>query len=169
MDETTMPGHQGKGGPPATRRGFLKIAGALAVGGAVPTITVRPAAATPADMQAAIAKVIGDAKVNVGKVKLDIPPLVENGNTVPCAVAVDSPMTPADYVKAIHVFNEKNPQPNVISARLGPRAGRASISTRMRLSDTQTVVAIAEMSDGSFWSDRVDVVITLGACLEDPI
>ena len=132
-------------------------------------IAVRPAAATPADMQAAIAKVIGDAKLNVGRVKLDIPPLVENGNTVPCAVTVDSPMTPTDHVKAIHVFNEKNPQPNVISATLGPRAGRASISTRIRLSDTQTVVAIAEMSDGSFWSDRVSVIITLGACLEDLI
>jgi sulfur-oxidizing protein SoxY len=167
MDETTIFGHQGNGGPPATRRGFLNIAGALAVGGAIPTIMMRPAAATPADMKAAIAMVIGDARLNVGKVKLDIPPLVENGNTVPCAVTVHSPMTPADYVKAIHVFNEKNPQPNVISAKLGPRAGRASISTRIRLSDTQTVVAIAEMSDGSFWSDRVDVIITLGACLED--
>ena len=169
MDETTLPGRQGEGGRPATRRDVLKFAGVLAVGGAVPTITVRPAAATPADMQAAIAKVIGDAKLNVGRVKLDIPPLVENGNTVPCAVTVDNPMTPTDYVKAIHVFNEKNPQPNVISARLGPRAGRAGISTRIRLSDTQTIVAIAELSDGSFWSDRVDVVITLGACLEDPI
>src|SRR5205823_13581216 len=141
--ETMMPGHQGEGGPPATRRGFLKIAGALAVGGAAPTITVRPAAATPADMQAAIAKVIGDAKVNVGKVKLEIPPLVENGNTVPCAVTVDSLMTPVDHVKTIHIFTEKNPQPNVISVRLGPRAGRASISTRMRLRDTQNVLAIA--------------------------
>jgi sulfur-oxidizing protein SoxY len=167
MDETTMPEHEG--GRFATRRDVLKIAGALAVGGVVPTVTVRPAAATPADMQAAIARVIGDAKVNVGKVKLEIPPLVENGNTVPCAVAVESPMTSANHVKAIHVFNEKNPQPNVISAKLGPRAGRASISTRIRLSDTQTVVAIAEMSDGSFWSGSVSVVITLGACLEDLI
>ena len=120
-------------------------------------------------MQAAIARVIGDAKLNAGRVKIEIPPLVENGNTVPCAVAVDSPMTATDYVKAIHVFNEKNPQANVISTRLGPRAGRASISTRIRLSDTQTVVAIAEMSDGSFWTDSISVVITVGACLENLI
>ena len=169
MDQTTMPGHAGESGRSATRREVLKLAGALALGGAISTITVRPATATPADMQAAIAKVVGDAKVKVGKVKLDIPPLVENGNTVPCAVTVDSPMTPTDHVKAIHVFNEKNPQPNAISVRLGPRAGRASISTRIRLSDIQTVVAIAEMSDGSFWSDRTEVIITLGACLEDLI
>ena len=80
--------------------------------------------------------------------KLDLPPLIENGNTVPLTVAVESPMTAADHVKAIHVFTEKNPQPNVVSVHLGPRAGRASIATRIRLADTQKVIAIAEMSDG---------------------
>jgi sulfur-oxidizing protein SoxY len=169
MDETTRLGGTGGAGPQATRRDVLRIAGALAVGGAVSAITVRPATATPAEMHAAIARVIGEAKLNVGRVKLDIPPLVENGNTVPCSVTVDSPMTAADHVKAIHVFNEMNPQPNAIGCTLGPRAGRAAISTRIRLSDTQTVVAIAEMSDGTFWSDSVNVIITLGACLEDPI
>ena len=153
----------------ATRRDVLKMAGAIAAGSTVVSLTVTPAAATPTEMQAALAKVIGDARLNFGKVKLEIPPLVENGNTVPCAVTVDSPMTPVDHVKTIHIFTEKNPQPNVISVRLGLRAGRARISTRMRLRDTQNVLAIAEMSDGSFWSDRVNVIITLGACLEDLI
>jgi sulfur-oxidizing protein SoxY len=151
-----------------TRRNVLRGAGVLALGcGIAPMLVTRPAAATPAAMQEAIAKVVGEAQVKVGKVTLDIPPLVENGNTVPCSVTVDSPMTKDDYVKAIHVFNEKNPQPNAISVHLGPRAGRASISTRIRLSDTQTVTAIAELSDGSFWSHSVEVLITLGACLED--
>ena len=158
-------------GPWTTRRDMLKAAGALAAGtigrGAGTILIVRPAAATPVTMQAAIRAVVGDSPVNKGKVTLDIPPLVENGNTVACSVAVDSPMTPTDYVRAIHVFNEKNPQPNVIGIHLGPRAGRASVATRIRLADTQRVVAIAELSDGSFWSDSVDVVITLGACLED--
>jgi sulfur-oxidizing protein SoxY len=81
-------------------------------------------------------------------------------------VSVDSPMTEADHVKAIHVFNEKNPQPNVLSIRLGPRAGKAAISSRIRLADSQTLTAIAEMSDGSFWSDEADVVVTLAACVE---
>ena len=81
-----------------------------------------------------------------------MPPLVENGNTVPMTVSVDSPMTAGDYVKSIHVFNEKNPQPNVGNFYLGPRAGRAQVSTRIRLADTQKVMAIAQMSDGSFWS-----------------
>jgi sulfur-oxidizing protein SoxY len=106
-------------------------------------------------------------RVALGRVKVDIPPLVENGNTVPLTVSVDSPMTEADHVKAIHVFTEKNPQPEVAAFHLGPRAGRARVATRIRLADTQTVVAIAELSDGSFWSARADVVVTLAACLED--
>jgi sulfur-oxidizing protein SoxY len=145
-----------------TRRQIL--AGAAGLGAA---LIVRPAQATPDDMKAAIRRVVGDAPIKPGKVKLNLPPLVENGNTVAMSVAVDSPMTAKDYVKAIHVFTEKNPQPNVISVKLGPRAGKAEIATRVRLADTQTVTAICEMSDGSFWSDHVEVIITLGACLED--
>jgi sulfur-oxidizing protein SoxY len=76
-------------------------------------------------------------------------------------------MTPADRVRAIHVFTEKNPLPNVVSVYLGPRAGRAAFSTRVRLVDTQTIVAVSQMSDGSFWSDSVEVVVTLSACLEE--
>jgi sulfur-oxidizing protein SoxY len=156
-------------GLPSTRREVMRFAGSLGLGSLLPSLLVRPAAATPASLKAAMAMVIGDAKLKVGRVKLEIPPLVENGNTVACAVAVESPMTETDYVKAIHVFNEKNPQPNVISVKLGPRAGRAAIATRIRLSDSQTVTAVAQMSDGSFWSTSVDVLITLGACLEDPL
>ncbi|HEU0062263.1 MAG TPA: SoxY-related AACIE arm protein [Hyphomicrobiaceae bacterium] len=153
----------------STRRELLWVAGTVALGGVLPSLAVQPAAATPASMKSAIAAVIGEATLNAGRVKLEIPPLVENGNTVACAVVVESPMTASDYVKAIHVFNEKNPQPNVISVKLGPRAGRPTIATRIRLSDSQTVTAIAEMSDGTFWSHSVDVLITLGACLEDPL
>jgi sulfur-oxidizing protein SoxY len=111
--------------------------------------------------------VVGDAPVRRGRVKLDLPPLIDNGNSVPLAVAVESPMTAADHVRAIHVFTEKNPQPNVVSAHLGPRAGRARLATRIRLADTGTVIAIAQMSDGSFWSDSAEVVVTLSACLEE--
>ena len=130
-------------------------------------LVARPARATPAGMQDAIGKVVGGARVNAGKVKLELPPLSENGNAVPLSVKIESPMTAADHVRAIHVFTEKNPQPDVVSFHLGPRAGRANVSTRIRLADTQTVVAICELSDGSFWSDRADVVVTLAACLED--
>jgi sulfur-oxidizing protein SoxY len=148
----------------ATRRGFLAAAGGM---GLALLAKPFPAEAAPEDMAQAIRKVCGDAEIKPGKIKLELPPLVENGNTVAMGVSVDSPMTPKDYVKAIHVFTEKNPQPNIISIQLGPRAGRASIATRVRLADTQKVVAICELSDGTFWSHGVDVIITLGACLED--
>jgi sulfur-oxidizing protein SoxY len=115
----------------------------------------------------AIRKVVGGAQVRQGKVKLDIPPLIDNGNTVPLSVAVESPMTEADHVKAIHVFTERNPQPYVLSVQLGSRAGRAHIATRARIGDTGAVTAIAQMSDGSFWSDSVKVIVTLSACLEE--
>jgi sulfur-oxidizing protein SoxY len=150
-----------------TRRHVLVGGGSLAAGFVLASMPdVEPAGATPAAMQAAIREVVGQATVRQGKVALDVPPLVENGNTVPMTVAVESPMTRGDHVKAIHVFNEKNPQPRVISVHLGPRAGRASVSTRIRLADTQRITAIAQMSDGSFWSATIDVVVTLAACVE---
>jgi len=111
--------------------------------------------------------VTGGQPIRTGKVKLQIPPLIDNGNTVPLTVTVDSPMTQADHVKAIHVFTEKNPQPYVVSAYLGPRSGRASLATRARIADTGKVIAIAQLSDGSYWQDSVSVVVTLSACLED--
>ena len=151
-----------------SRREFLLAAGGAAAGvGLASLIAVEPARATPASMQEAIRKVVGSARVDPGKVKLDLPPLSENGNTVPLTVSVESPMTAGDHVRAIHVFSEKNPQPDVVSFRLGPRAGRASVATRVRLADTQIVVAICELSDGSFWSARTSVVVTLAACLEE--
>ena len=153
----------------STRRRFLGLASSAVVLGAVPIVTVRPAEATPAMLAAAIRNVVGEAVVRTGKIKLDIPPLVENGNTVPMTVSVSSPMTPDDFVRSIHVFNEKNPQPNIGNYYLGPLAGRAQISTRIRLADSQKVVAIARLSDGSFWSATVDVVVTLAACTDEVI
>ena len=152
-----------------TRRRFLKVVGGAAIAGSIPTVTVRPAQATPAMLAAAIRNLVGEAPLQTCKVKLDIPPLVENGNTVPMTVSVESPMTADNHVKSIHVFNEKNPQPNIGNFYIGPSAGRAQISTRIRLADSQKVVAIARLSDGSFWSGSVDVVVTLAACTEEVI
>jgi sulfur-oxidizing protein SoxY len=147
-----------------SRREFLRLAAGLGLASVVAT---RPAAAAPAEMQEAIGRIVGAAAVTPGRVTLELPPLVENGNTVPLTVGVESVMTEAEHVRAIHVFTEKNPQPDVVSFRLGPRAGRARVATRIRLADTQTVTAIAELSDGSFWSASAAVVVTLAACLED--
>ena len=147
-----------------TRRDFLIVVGGIGLAS-----TAGVARATPEEMRDAIRKVVGAAPVRPGRVKLDVPPLIDNGNAVPLTVTVDSPMTPVDHVKAIHVFTERNPLPNVLSVRLGPRAGRARVATRVRLADTGTVTAIAEFSDGSFWSDSVQVVVTLSACLEEAL
>jgi sulfur-oxidizing protein SoxY len=85
---------------------------------------------------------------------------------VPITVSVDSAMTATDHVAAIAIFNEKNPQRDVARFTLGPRAGRARVSTRIRLATSQKLTAVARMSDGSYWSDTVDVVVTLAACIE---
>ena len=144
-----------------TRRTFLAGAAAITL------LPLGSADATPEALQAAIRDIVGTAKLNEGRVTIDLPPLVENGNTVPLTISVESPMTAADHVKAIHVLNEKNPQPHVFSAWLGPRAGKASLSTRIKLADTQKIVAIAETSDGAFWTARADVIVTIAACIED--
>ncbi|MGC2778845.1 MAG: SoxY-related AACIE arm protein [Bradyrhizobium sp.] len=150
-----------------SRRHLLQLAGTLTAASALPIVTVRPTQATPAMLSSAIRNLVGEANVRVGKVRLDIPPLVENGNTVPMTVSVDHPMTPDNHVKSIHVLNEKNPQPNIANFHLTPQAGRAQVATRIRLADTQKVVAIAKLSDGSFWSVSVDVIVTLAACTEE--
>jgi sulfur-oxidizing protein SoxY len=128
-------------------------------------LVMRPAQADQLDE--AIRAWTGGKPLQNGRVKLDIAPLVDNGNTVPLAVQVDSPMTATDHVVAIAVFNQKNPQADVVRFTLGPRAGRASVATRMRLATTQKLSAVARMSDGSCWQHTVEVIVTLAACLEE--
>ena len=152
----------GLGSSRLSRRSAL-IAGA----GAMSSLIVRPAMATSATMQSAINEFTGGAKVTPGRVTMDIPPLVENGNSVPLAITVDSPMTEKDFVKTIAVFNERNPQPNIGTFHLNPRSGRAFVSTRIRLGDSQMIVAVAQLSDGTLWSGTAELVVTLPACVEN--
>jgi sulfur-oxidizing protein SoxY len=141
-----------------TRRDFLVLACGVASTGVQ---------ATPDAVQEAIRVLTGGAQMGQGRVKLDVPALIENGNSVVLSVSVDSPMTPAEHVKAIHVFAPQNPLPKVVSVYLGPRSGRARFTARVRIADSQTLLAIAQLSDGSFWSDGVEVVVTLPACAEE--
>jgi sulfur-oxidizing protein SoxY len=151
-----------------TRRRFLTAAAGLAGGIGLASLP-QGARATAAAMDEAVRKAIGTVQVRKGRVKLDVPPLIDNGNSIPLSVVVESPMTQASHVKAIHVFAERNPLPNILSVQLTPRPGRARVATRVRLADTGTVLAIAQMSDGSFWSDSAHVVVTLSACLEEAL
>lgn len=138
------------------RRSLLLLAGAA--------VALRPALATPASMASAIAAFTGGTPLREGRVVLDIAPLVENGNTVPVTLSV--PGTPPDAVRRLALFTEQNPQPDVAVFTLGPLAGRAQVATRMRLATSQTIVAVAQMADGSCWQHRVQVVVTLAACVE---
>ena len=131
-------------------------------------VVAQPAGAAelPDELRAAIATFTKGAPVREGRVTLEIAELVDNGNAVPMTVAVASPMTVADHVTAIAVFNERNPQRDVISVQFGPRSGRAQVSTRLRLATSQKIVAVARLNDGSCWSKTVEVVVTLAACIE---
>jgi sulfur-oxidizing protein SoxY len=146
---------------PFSRRRIL--AGVAGVG---LSVVLRPAAAQTDELAAAVAAYAQGAPVRAGKVKLDVAELVDNGNVVPITVTADSAMTATDHVKSIAVFNEKNPQRDVAKFTLGPRAGKASVTTRIRLATSQQLVAVAQMSDGSYWSHTVNVIVTLAACIE---
>ena len=147
-----------------TRRQFI---GVSVMGIALPLTQRRAAEASPEGVSAAVKAILGDATPRVGRVTLDVQPIAENGNSVPLTVSVESPMTAADHVRSIHIFAEENPLPNVAHFYLGPRAGKAQVSTRIRLFKSQKIIAMAALSDGSFWSGTAEIVITLAACIED--
>ena len=132
----------------------------LATGALLPSGARADAAAVDAEIK----KLIGDKSLAEGRITLDVPQIAENGNTVPISIAVDSPMTDQDYVKAVHVFAPGNPLPNVASFRFSPASGKALASTRMRLAKTQKVVAVAEMSDGSIYKAAAEIKVTIGGC-----
>jgi sulfur-oxidizing protein SoxY len=121
-----------------------------------------PAGATEAQVAALIKDLTDGAELKQGRVKLEIPLLVENGNAVPMTVSVDSP----DPVRSLHIFAERNPLPHIGNFYFGPRAGLPRISTRIRLATSQTVIAVAKLADGSCWSDRIELIVTLAACVE---
>ena len=147
---------------PFTRRQLLLAAGAGWCVYSAPLWALERAT-----LDAAVRAYTGSAAVTEGRVKFEIAPLVENGNTVPVKIQVDSPMTAGDYVRRIALFTEKNPQPEVAVFHLGPRAGRAQVASRIRLATSQVVVAIAQFSDGSFALSRANVIVTIAACIED--
>lgn len=149
--------------PNLTRRLYLSTLGVL---GLSSWITPFSATAKKPEAMEAIAKIVGSNMVKDGRVKLVIPPLVESGNLVVLKVAIESPMTASDYVKAVHIISEENPSPNIFVAYFTPRSGRAELTTRVRLADSQRVWAIAQMNDGSYWRGYADTSVTLSACTE---
>jgi sulfur-oxidizing protein SoxY len=147
--------------PGFSRRGVLGLGAGLVSVALLPL----PAFAAEDDMRAAQAKLFGDRPINVGKVKLKVPPIAENGYSVPVSINVDSPMTSGDYVKRIAIFSPRNPVSHIADFELGPRSGKAEVSTRVRLGGSQILNVIAEMNDGSLWSGTAEITVTLAACI----
>lgn len=144
-----------------TRRNLLVATGAAAL-----TALLAPGAnATPDDADAAIRELFGDHPINEGRVWVKLPPIAENGNSVAIDISVDSPMAEDDHVRQIAIFSPRNPIPTIAQFHLGPHAGRAQVSTRVRLAGTQTLRVIAEMSDGTLWSGKASTYVTLAACV----
>jgi sulfur-oxidizing protein SoxY len=145
----------------ASRREALK---AGAIGVVAMTLAPRLAVADEAAVAAEIKKLYGEKKAGEGKVKLDVPQIAENGLVVPINIDVESAMTDKDFVKAVHVWADGNPSPGVLSYKFTPQAGKASASARMRLAQTQNILCIAEMSDGTLYSAKTQVKVTIGGC-----
>lgn len=144
-----------------TRRATLRMA-ALAFAAAA--LAPRLATADTKAVEDELKKLYAGKPMAEGRVKLDVPQIAENGLVVPVTIDVESPMTETDYVKAVHVFADGNPQPGVFTFRFSPECGRASASTRMRLAQTQNIVCVAEMSDGSLFTTKAEVKVTIGGC-----
>jgi sulfur-oxidizing protein SoxY len=146
------------------RRDVLKLLGLGTMVTATGALVTGKAGATPGESNKHLSKLSGTSSYKTGKVQIKMPPIAENGATVPVNVSVDSPMTPDNYVKSIHIAAEKNPTPQVASFHLTPLSGKAEISTRMRLGKTQNVVAVAVMNDGSAHRVSTQVKVTIGGC-----
>jgi len=143
------------------RRDFVLGAGAVAA-----TFLTASALAQEAgqNWEDALKRIVGDARPTEGRVALDMPEIAENGNTVPFTIAVDSPMTEKEFVRAIHVIATANPQPGVATFRFTPQSGKAAVASRMRLARSQDVIGLAELSDGRFLITRRPVKVTIGGC-----
>lgn len=147
----------------ASRRGLIKGLVAAVAGLAAGGIAGR-ARATPESLAREVWRLMGPGKPKSGRIEVHLPTLAENGNVVPIRVVVDSPMTPDDYCKAIHVFAEENPWPTIVSIKLTPASGKADIRTRMRLGKSQDVYVYAVMNGGDFYMYKQHVDVTIGGC-----
>lgn len=144
-----------------TRREAIRFA---AVTAGMSALVPLSALATPEVVKSEIDKLYGGKPMTAGKLKLDMPEIAENGLVVPIGIEVESPMTEDDYIKTVRVFAEGNPFPLVLAYHFTPACGRASASLRMRLAQTQQVVAVAETSTGQLYTAKAEVKVTIGGC-----
>jgi len=141
-----------------------ELFGLAAAGAAAVVAGPSASLATPEKVAEEIKKLFGDRKPGPGKIKLDLPSIAENGLVVPLNFEVESPMTEADYVKAVHLFAEGNPSVGIAGFHFTPFSPKAAASIRIRLAKTQDIVAVAEMSNGQLYMERREVKVTIGGC-----
>lgn len=115
-------------------------------------------------VEAELRRLFGGKAMAAGLVRLKLPPVAENGLMVAMSVEVESPMTPDDYVRSVSIFAIGNPSPHVLTYHFTPASGRAAATGRIRLAQTQTVIAVAEMSGGALHMARTEVIVTVGGC-----
>jgi sulfur-oxidizing protein SoxY len=148
------------------RRDFVLGAGASALVAALvgSASAADTAASHSAEFERALAGILNGAVPKESGIDMDLPDNVENGDYVPLGLSVDNPMTPANHVKAIHLLSTANPRAHVASFRFTLMSGKARVTSRMRLAKTQAVVAIAELSDGTFLMSTQLVDVKVGGC-----
>ena len=125
-----------------------------------------PALALPSAARAFLKQRFGDGPIRFERVAVTLPALAENGNSVAFGVLVDSPMTPEDQVARLDVFAPDNPNPHIAQFRFTSRSGRAAVRTRVRLAASQTVIAVAQLADGTRYGGSAEIVVTEAACLD---
>ena len=141
-----------------SRRDAIVIAALIISGGP------RNVIAAPVDVEAEIAKFTGGESPRAGRITIDLPEIAENGNSVPLAIAVDSPMTARDHVSDVLVLADRNPRPVVAQFHFTAMAGRAQAATRIRIASTQTIIVLARTSSGALFMDQKPVKVTIGGC-----
>jgi len=145
------------------RRRFISVLAGLAAASLVPA---RASGAAIEALVPLIGKITGGAPLREGRVRMEIPRLADNGNSVPLKITVESAMTAADHVRSITLLSEKNPRPLMATFHLGPKSGRAEVVTRVRIATSQRILALAQLSDGSYWWGSAEVEVTESACLD---
>lgn len=144
-----------------TRRDLLTAA-VVGFGGGL--LDMRSAQATPEAVAKAVEKILGGKTPKIGRITFDMSDIAADGANVLMGLRVDRPMTETDYVEAVHVFAEQNPNPRIISFYFTPLSGKAEIITRIRLAKNQKIIAFAKMSDGTFYSAEKFIKVTIGGC-----
>lgn len=146
-----------------SRRQVLMIGGTALATAAILGLSPTDAEASPRAAKEKLASLANGGPLKKGRVKIDLPALTQDGRRTRIKVSVESPMTEDDYVKALHILAERNTVPDVATYHFSPMSGVAEITTRIRVAKSQTIIAAAELSDGSIFYAKARCKVARGA------